>query len=519
MQKLCAVQDSTMERQLEVSLRWRSFQQLRSRDHRLRDLGDLLALVHGRLAQQGVGCLFGEIFRGHENALGAVDHLAFLERGARALELVPQAGEGIEARDAEIEDVLDAPLLQASDDVGGDAGIDGSLDRGLVALIDEHGDGPLHRPADLEHLFEHVAARILEVNQDDVGVEGVDASEQVRGLGEAHHVNVAGLAQPVLQDRRADRILVDDDDLERRLHGRRRQFSSPVPSRADPRFSNSINLLSAKPTPARSSRRAPLVKSWAAPPSKDAGPSSRRSNVHRGAFRSRANHAFIPARRFSQMLGWSIHAARAWLTCASTRTCTFTRNTRGRRAGISISSTSPPGRAAKASAWSAPAISPIRSGAPSSSRSSFPPSPASIACATTSSRRLHRRYRRRAAPRCASCSRSKSPPSTRRPTAPAKSITSSTPPTSRPSIACRRGSPASATSRPTAARFSASIPATYSKSHSNPVRTPIWCRRISGRRGLRRWDRNPASIRLPSATAISPTAFSLSRPASRPTRP
>src|SRR5262252_982667 len=518
MQKLCAVQDSTMERQLEVSLRWRSFQQLRSRDHRLRDLGDLLALVHGRLAQQGVGCLFGEIFRGHENALGAVDHLAFLERGARALELVPQAGEGIEARDAEIEDVLDAPLLQTSDDIGGDAGIDGSLDRGLVALIDEHGDGPHHRPADLEHLLERVAARILEVDQDDVGVERVDASEQVRGLGEAHHVHVAGLAQPVLQDRRADRILVDDGDFERRLHGRRRQFSSPVPSRVEPRFSNSINLLSDKPMAARSSRGRPLVESWAAAPSKDAGPSSWRSNSTGVLFAFGRITPLYP-HAFSPMLGWSIHAARAWLTCASTRTCTSTRNTPGRRAGISISSISPPGRAARASAWSAPATSLIRLGAPSSSRSSFPPSPASIACATTSRRRLRKRCRPRAARRCASCSRSKSPPSIRRPTAPAKSITSSTPPTSRPSIACRRGSPASATSRPTAARFSASILATCSKSHSNPVRTPIWCRPISGHRGSRRWDRNPASIRLPSATATSPTAFSRSRPASRPTRP
>src|SRR5262249_18308637 len=55
---------------------------------------------------------------------------------------------------------------------------------------------------------------------------------------------------------------------------------------------------------------------------------------------------------------------KAWLACASTRTCTSTRNTRGRRAGISISSISPPGRAARASAWSAPATSPIRPGAP-----------------------------------------------------------------------------------------------------------------------------------------------------------
>src|SRR5215472_1425356 len=286
---------------ISASLRSRSFQQLRGRDHRLGDLGDFLALVHRSLAQQGIGRFFGEILRGHENALGAVDHLAFLERGARALELVPQTGQGVEARDAEIEDedVLDALLAQAPDDVGGDAGVDGSLDRGLVALIDEHGDGSLHRPADLEHLLEHVAARVLEVDQDDVGVEGVDASEHVRRLAEAHHVHVAGLAQPVLQDRRADRILINDDDLERRLHGRGRRFSSRVPSPVERRFSSSINSLSAKPSTARRSAGAPMVEYWAAALSKDAAPTPSPRMSTGGAFRLRPNRAFMSARWFS----------------------------------------------------------------------------------------------------------------------------------------------------------------------------------------------------------------------------
>src|SRR5262249_16347509 len=95
----------------------------------------------------------------------------------------------------------------------------------------------------------------------------------------------------------------------------------------------------------------------------------------------------------------------------------------------------------------------------------------------------------------------------------------STPPTSRPSIACRRGSPASVTSHPTAARFLAWIPAISWRSRSSPVRTPISCWRISGRRGSRRSDRNRALTPLPSATATSPTASSRSRPASRPTPP
>src|SRR5262245_35092589 len=87
---------------ISASLRSRSFQQLRGRDHRLGDLGDFLALVHRSLAQQGVGCFFGEILRCHENALGAVEHLAHFEPSSRGLKLVPQPGPGIESLAGEI---------------------------------------------------------------------------------------------------------------------------------------------------------------------------------------------------------------------------------------------------------------------------------------------------------------------------------------------------------------------------------------------------------------------------------
>jgi hypothetical protein len=56
---------------------------------------------------------------------------------------------------------------------------------------------------------------------------------------------VAGLAQPVLQDRRPDRILVDDDDLERRVHGRAGRISSTVPSPAAVKFTSDINGVTA----------------------------------------------------------------------------------------------------------------------------------------------------------------------------------------------------------------------------------------------------------------------------------
>src|SRR5262249_48625360 len=90
----------------------------------------------------------------------------------------------------------------------------------------------LHRPADLEHLLKHVAARVLEVDQDDVGIDRIDAREQMRRVVEAHHVRIASLAQPIFEDGGANRVLVDDDDLERGMHGAAGPFSSTVPTLA-----------------------------------------------------------------------------------------------------------------------------------------------------------------------------------------------------------------------------------------------------------------------------------------------
>jgi hypothetical protein len=91
------------------------------------------------------------------------------------------------------------------------------LDRGCVGLVDEHRDRPFHHPADLEHLLEHVAARVFEVDQDDVGIDLRNAGQEIRGALNAQHIGVAGLAQPPFQDGRPDRAVIDDDDLKRRM--------------------------------------------------------------------------------------------------------------------------------------------------------------------------------------------------------------------------------------------------------------------------------------------------------------
>src|SRR6185437_3780282 len=116
-------------------------------------------------------------------------------------------------RDAEIEDRLDAFLLQPVDDIGGDAGIDGGLDRRRVALIHEHGDRPAYRTADLEHLFQDVATGVLQIDQDDVRVERIDPGQQALHFADMNDPAIAGLPQSLLEDRNANRTLVDNDDF------------------------------------------------------------------------------------------------------------------------------------------------------------------------------------------------------------------------------------------------------------------------------------------------------------------
>jgi hypothetical protein len=160
---------------------------------------------------------FGQALALHQQSLGAVDHLAVLKRGFGAIEFVLQLRKRIETRNAEVEDRFEALFLQSIDDIGGNAGINGSLDRRRVALIDEHRDRPPHRAADLEHLFQHVAAGVFEIDHDHIGVERIDPAEQALHLADVHDAGKARLPQPLLEDRGTDRAFVDNNYLGRRL--------------------------------------------------------------------------------------------------------------------------------------------------------------------------------------------------------------------------------------------------------------------------------------------------------------
>src|SRR5690606_41089986 len=95
-----------------------------------------------------------------------------------------------------------------------------SSDLCSVTLIDKHGDRPFHDTADLKHLLEYVAARILEIDDDHIGIDRIDAGEQISHLLDAGDLSIPGLAQPFLDDGGTDRALIDNDNFQKEIHAR-----------------------------------------------------------------------------------------------------------------------------------------------------------------------------------------------------------------------------------------------------------------------------------------------------------
>ena len=93
-------------------------------------------------------------------------------------------------------------------------GIDGFGDRLFVGLVDEHRDRPGQRARQGEALFQHVASRIFEIDEDDVGGKPLERGDQPVALDENRDVAQARIAQTFLDHGRARRAFVHDRDLQ-----------------------------------------------------------------------------------------------------------------------------------------------------------------------------------------------------------------------------------------------------------------------------------------------------------------
>ena len=87
-----------------------------------------------------------------------------------------------------------------------------------IGPVDEHRDRPARESRDLEHLLERVAARVLEIDQDDVGIDAVDARQEIRHVADVVDLErAAGSivirdAQAVLEDGCPNCVLVDNEN-------------------------------------------------------------------------------------------------------------------------------------------------------------------------------------------------------------------------------------------------------------------------------------------------------------------
>ena len=106
-------------------------------------------------------------------------------------------------------------LLQPVDDIGRDAGFHRRLDRGAVRAVDEHGDRPF-TARDSWNMFSSMSR--LGFSRSMTMTSGLISAICARDAGDVvddGHTLMAGLAQPRLDDRGADAVLVDDQDGER----------------------------------------------------------------------------------------------------------------------------------------------------------------------------------------------------------------------------------------------------------------------------------------------------------------
>jgi hypothetical protein len=87
-------------------------------------------------------------------------------------------------------------------------------------LIDEHRHWPTHGAAHLKHLLQRVARRIFEIDQNDIGIDGVNALQEIMRLANALDLREASLTQSFFKYDRADRAFIDDDDLQRVSSGK-----------------------------------------------------------------------------------------------------------------------------------------------------------------------------------------------------------------------------------------------------------------------------------------------------------
>ena len=68
----------------------------------------------------------------------------------------------------------------------------------------------------MKHLFENIAIRIFEIDENDVGIDAGNLSQKLAHVGDGDD-SMPSLPQALLDDRGSGGVVVDYQDLERRI--------------------------------------------------------------------------------------------------------------------------------------------------------------------------------------------------------------------------------------------------------------------------------------------------------------
>ena len=234
----------------------------------LGNLGDALALIHRRLAQQRIGGLFVNAARLHQDGFRSVDDLAFLKRGSGRRQFGAHALEHVKPRDGGIQHRLDAVRPQPVHDIGRDPRLDRRPGQMLVRAVDEHRHRPLCRPRGQRQFLKDIARGIGQIDQHDVGPAFGDMARKAGFLGKDADIVIADLAQTVHDGGGAFGVRFDDDDGKALVHGIPLLVMAGVPSRqAMPQCGNAPAATSNRcPCAGIGQKRRPAPNRWAGVP-------------------------------------------------------------------------------------------------------------------------------------------------------------------------------------------------------------------------------------------------------------
>nr|WP_298908018.1 hypothetical protein [uncultured Aliiroseovarius sp.] len=117
------------------------------------------------------------------------------------------------------QDRADAIAVQSTDNIGTQPGAHGSGRKLWIALIYEHGNGPLVCARDLAEGFKRIPARVSQVHKNDVRVVLRQSRRKMIVIRDDRHISPPTVAQGLCDFLGTFLVLLYNDNFQRARHG------------------------------------------------------------------------------------------------------------------------------------------------------------------------------------------------------------------------------------------------------------------------------------------------------------